>query len=66
MTEETQELTPEQAEIAAKMDQATQELTSFITYLCDKYTAEFVVQKVLFTFVPRFETPQLSEDKADE
>jgi hypothetical protein len=41
-------------------------LTSFITYLCDKYTAEFVVQKVLFTFVPRFETPQLSEDKADE
>lgn len=47
------ELTPEQEAIAAKMDQATQDLSSYIQFLCDKYGAEFIVQKVIFSFVPK-------------
>lgn len=50
----TQNLTLED-EVATKMDQATKELSSFIQFLCDKYGAEFIVQKVIFSFVPKME-----------
>lgn len=44
---------PANDEISETMDKATQELSSFISYLCDKYGAEFIVQRVIFTFVPK-------------
>jgi hypothetical protein len=56
MSTEQVDFTPEQQQIAEQMDKATQELTSFIQYLCDKYGAEFIVQKVMFTFVPKPES----------
>lgn len=59
------EIEPQQAlpdEKVEQMDAATQELSSFIKYLCDKYGAEFIVQKVIFTFVPRMDLP-LQEEK---
>ena len=46
--------------VAQKMDAATQELSSFIGYLCDKYGAEFIVQRVIFTFIPR---PEVASEK---
>lgn len=58
---------PNQAEptadpVAEQMDAATKELSSFIGYLCDKYGAEFIVQRVIFSFVPRPQQEQESED----
>lgn len=44
---------PGNDETLEAMDKATQELSSFIAYLCDKYGAEFIVQRVIFTFVPK-------------
>ena len=59
--------TPDQPEpavdpVAEQMDAATKELSSFIAYLCDKYGAEFIVQRVIFSFVPKPTIIQEGED----
>lgn len=53
MSAEQTPLTEQEAQIAEQMDRATQELSSYIQFLCDKYDAEFIVQKVIFTFMPK-------------
>jgi hypothetical protein len=45
-----------------RMDAATQELSNFISYLCEKYGAEFIVQRVIFTFIPRGEAPAAPQE----
>lgn len=53
MSTEQTELTEQETQLAEKMDQATQDLSSYIQFLCEKYGAEFIVQKVIFSFVPK-------------
>lgn len=65
MSAEQTPLTEQEAQIAEQMDRATQELSSYIQFLCDKYDAEFIVQKVIFTFMPK-QNPDLIQAEVSE
>lgn len=65
MSAEQTPLTEQESQIAEEMDRATQELSSYIQFLCDKYGAEFIVQKVIFTFVPK-QNPDLIQAEVSE
>lgn len=65
MSAEQTPLTEQESQIAEEMDRATQELSSYIQFLCDKYGAEFIVQKVIFTFVPKH-NPDLIQAEVSE
>lgn len=47
--------TQPESETTDIMDVATQELSAAISEICKKYNAEFIVQKVIFSFVPKLE-----------
>lgn len=65
MSAEQTPLTEQESQIAEEMDRATQELSSYIQFLCDKYGAEFIVQKVIFTFLPK-QNPDLIQAEVSE
>jgi hypothetical protein len=62
MSQELQSQPSETDETIDPMDQATAELSTHIENLCKKYNAEFIVHKVVFSFLPKqLELPPSTE-----